>query len=57
MIGVALNLLSIVEFTAIVSAVAGLLLAVSAVVQLRHMEKHGNVNISMKLFEWAENER
>jgi len=27
------------------------------VVQLRHMEKHRNVDISMKLFEWAENER
>jgi hypothetical protein len=51
------NLVSIVEFTAIVSAVAGLLLAVFAVVQLRHMEKHRNVDISMKLFEWAENDR
>jgi len=50
-------LVSIVEFTAIVSAVAGLLLAVFAVVQLRHMEKHRNVDISMKLFERAENER
>ena len=51
------NLVSIVEFTAIVSAVAGLLLAVFAVVQLRHIEKHRNVDISMKLFEWAENDR
>ena len=50
-------MVSIVEFTAIVSAVAGLLLAVFAVVQLRHMEKHRNVDISMKLFEWAENDR
>jgi len=32
-------------------------LAVFVVVQLRHMEKYGNVDISMKFFEWAENER
>jgi hypothetical protein len=30
---------------------------VSALDQLRHMEKHRNVEISMKLFEWGENER
>jgi len=48
---------SILELTAVVSAAAGFLLAVFAVVQLRHMEKHGNVDISMKLFEWAESER
>ena len=50
-------LVSIVDLATIVSAVAGLLLAVFAVVQLRHMEKHRNVDISMKLFEWAENDR
>jgi len=50
-------LVSIVEFTAIISAVAGLFLAVFAVVQIGHMEKHRNVEISMKLFEWAENDR
>jgi len=52
-----LKLVSITEETAIISAVAAILLAVFAVVQLRHMEKHRNVDISMKLFEWAENER
>jgi hypothetical protein len=50
-------LVSIVDLATIVSAVASLLLAVFAVVQLRHMEKHRNVDISMKLFEWAENDR
>jgi hypothetical protein len=50
-------MVTVVDLAAIVSAVAGLLLAVFAVVQLRHMEKHRNVDISMKLFEWAENER
>lgn len=48
---------SILELTAIMSAVAGLLVAAFAVVQLRHMEKHRNVEISMRLFEWAESDR
>jgi hypothetical protein len=56
-IGVAVCLVSIIDLATIVSAAAGLLLAVFAVAQLRHMEKHRNVDISMKLFEWAENER
>ena len=51
------RLVSITEETAIVSASAAILLSVFAVVQLRHMEKHRNVDISMKLFEWAENDR
>jgi hypothetical protein len=50
-------MVTIVDFTAIISAGAGLLLAVFAVIQLLHMEKHRNIEISMKLFEWAENER
>jgi hypothetical protein len=56
-IEVAVCMVSIIDLATIVSAAAGLLLAVFAVVQLRHMEKHRNVEISMKLFEWAENER
>jgi len=32
-------------------------LTVFALDQLRHMEKHRNVEISMKVFEWGENER
>jgi hypothetical protein len=50
-------LVSIIELTAIISTAAAFLLAVFAVFQLRHMEKHRNVEISMRLFEWAENER
>jgi hypothetical protein len=50
-------MVTVLDLAAIVSAVAGLLLAVFAVIQLRHMEKHRNVETSMKLFEWAENER
>ena len=50
-------MVSITEDTAVISAIAAILLAVFAVIQLRHMEKHRNVDISMKLFEWAENDR
>jgi hypothetical protein len=50
-------MVTIIEFTAVISTLAGILLTVFAVVQLLHMEKHRNVDISMKLFEWAENER
>jgi len=51
------ELVSLTDLTAIVSALAGILLAVFAVIQLMHMEKHRNVDISMKLFEWAEDDR
>ncbi len=50
-------MVTIVDLATIASAGAGLLLAAFAVIQLQHMEKHRNVDISMKLFEWAENER
>ena len=50
-------MVTLVEEAAIVSAVAAMLLAVFAVLQLRHLEKHRNVDISMKLFEWAETDR
>ena len=50
-------MVTIIEFTAILSAVAGLLLIIFTVAQLLHMEKHRNVEISMKLFEWAETDR
>ena len=50
-------MVSIIDLSAIVSAAAGLLLAVFAVIQLLHMEKHRNVDVSMRLFEWAESDR
>lgn len=34
-----------------------MLLAIFTVMQLRHLEKHRNIEISMKLFEWAETDR
>ena len=54
MVKVGITVVSIIEDTAIISAVAAILLAVFTVMQLRHLEKHRNVDISMKLFEWAE---
>ena len=50
-------MLSIPEYAAVFSAVAGIFLTAFVLLQLRHMEKHRNVEISMKLFEWAESER
>jgi hypothetical protein len=50
-------MVTIIELTAILSAVAGFLVAIFAVIQLLHMEKHRNIEISMKLFEWAESDR
>jgi hypothetical protein len=50
-------MVSIIEETAVISAVSAIVLAIFAVIQLRHMEKHRNVDVSMKLFEWAENDR
>ena len=50
------KLVTILDETAVISAVAAILLAVFTVIQLRHMEKHRNVDVSMKLFEWADNE-
>ena len=50
-------MVSLIDFSAIISATAGILLAVFTVIQLRHMEKHRNIEVSMKLFEWAENDR
>jgi hypothetical protein len=52
-----LVLVSLTDWAAIVSAVTGVSAAVFILLQLRHMEQHRNLEISMKLFEWAESER
>ena len=46
-------MVTILEETAVISAVSAIVLAIFAVIQLRHMEKHRNVDVTMKLFEWA----
>ena len=50
-------MVTIFEGTAIISASSAIFVSIFAVIQLRHMEKHRNVDISMKLFEWAESDR
>ncbi len=51
------RMVTIFEGTAIISACSAIFVSIFAVIQLRHMEKHRNVDISMKLFEWAEADR
>src|SRR4030067_1744558 len=50
-------MVTIVESTAILSALAGISAAVFLIIELRHMDKHRDLEISMKLFEWAETDR
>ena len=50
-------MVTLIEWTAILSAVAGLAATVFILLQFRHMEQHRNLEISIKLFEWAETER
>jgi hypothetical protein len=52
-----ISMVTLIEWTAILSAVAGLSATVFILLQLRHMDKHRDLEISMKLFEWAETER
>lgn len=49
-------MLTLIEWTAVISAVAGISAAIFILIQLRHMDKHRDLEISMKLFEWAETE-
>ncbi len=51
------HLVTLIEETAMISAASAIFVAIFAVIQLRHLEKHRNVEISMKLFEWAETDR
>jgi hypothetical protein len=50
-------MVTLIELTAIISALAGISATLFVLVQLRHMDKHRDLEISMKLFEWAETER
>ncbi len=49
-------MVTLVEWTAILSATAGVAATVFILLQLRHMDQHRDLEISMKLFEWAETE-
>jgi len=50
-------MVTLIEWTAILSAVGGISAAAFILIQLRHMDKHRDLDVSMKLFEWAETER
>ena len=50
-------MVTLLEWTAILSALAGISAAVFLIIQLRHNDKHKDLEISMKLFEWAETDR
>jgi hypothetical protein len=49
--------LTVTEWTTVVTAVAGVSAAVIILFQLRHMDKHRDLETSMKLFEWAQSDR
>jgi hypothetical protein len=50
-------MLSITEWAAVFTAMASALAAVFFLFELRHMNKHRDLEITMKLFEWAETDR
>jgi hypothetical protein len=50
-------MVTLIELTAILSALAGVSATAFILLQLRHMDQHRDLEISMKLFEWAETER
>ena len=50
-------MVTLIEWASIATAVAGISATAFILLQLRHMEKHRNLEISMTLFEWAESDR
>jgi hypothetical protein len=50
-------MLTVTDWAAIFTASASTLAAVLILFELRHMGKHRDLEISMKLFEWAETDR
>jgi hypothetical protein len=50
-------MVTLTDWAAILSALAGVSATVFILLQLRHMEQHRDLEVSMKLFEWAESER
>jgi hypothetical protein len=49
-------MVTIIEWTAVLSALAGVSATVFILLQLRHMDQHRDLEISLKLFDWAETE-
>jgi hypothetical protein len=50
-------MITITDYAAVFTAIASTGAAIFILLELRHMEKHRNLEISMKLFEWAETDR
>jgi len=50
-------MVTLTDWATVLSALAGVSATVFILLQLRHMEHHRNLEVSMKLFEWAESER
>jgi len=49
--------MSLSEYASIFGAAGSVALAVFVVVELRHMDKHRDLETTLKLFEWAETDR
>ncbi len=49
-------MVTLIEWTAVLSALAGVSATAFILLQLRHMDQHRDLEISLKLFEWAETE-
>ncbi len=47
-------MVAIIDVAAVLSALAGITAAIFVIIELRHMDMHKDLEISMRLFEWAE---
>ncbi len=50
-------MLTLTDLAAAFTAIGSTTAAVIILIELRHMDKHKNLEITMKLFEWAETDR
>lgn len=50
-------MVALTDWAAVFTAAASILAALFVLFELRHMGKHRDIEISMKLFEWAETDR
>jgi len=50
-------MLTLTDYASTFTAVASIIAAVFVLFELRHMDKHRDLEISIKLFEWAETDR
>ncbi len=50
-------MVALIEWSAVLTSLAGVLAAILVLLELRRMDKHKDLEITMKLFEWAETDR